>query len=60
MWLAVFSRKVSAQSPPMRTKARPRLTAAIWARRESTSPAKTSGGRLRRSAVTAASSAASG
>jgi hypothetical protein len=44
MMLAVKSSKLSAQSPPCRTKARPSATRAREAFSRRASPAKTSGG----------------
>ena len=57
---AVAPANVSAQSPPMSTKASPREAAASRSVSWSHSPAKTSGGSCRSAAVTCASSSGSG
>ena len=57
---AVTPSNVSAQSPPWSRNASPRVTAAILAFSSSHSPAKTSGGHLRRRATAASTAAGSG
>ncbi len=60
MLAAVTPSKVSAQSPPCRTNASPAATLAIFCRRSSHSPAKTSGGRVRSLVTTCSTAVASG